>query len=195
MPDEVVVVIGVGGMGRVIARRQGIGKALLLADHNEQALQAVVDELKADGHNVIGQRVDVSSRASVSGLAQAAAGLGRVAQVAHTAGLSPAQSPTAAILAVDLVGVALVVEEFGKIVSSGGAGVVIASMPDTCRTSSPPSKNKNSAPPTPRTCSRCRMYGTSSIPQLRTKCPSVPITFAFGSPPGSGARGEPASTR
>lgn len=67
MPDEVVVVIGVGGMGRVIARRQGIGKALLLADHNEQALQAVVDELKADGHNVIGQRVDVSSRASVSG--------------------------------------------------------------------------------------------------------------------------------
>lgn len=104
MPDEVVVVIGVGGMGRVIARRQGIGKALLLADHNEQALQAVVDELKADGHNVIGQRVDVSSRASVSGLAQAAAGLGRVAQVAHTAGLSPAQSPTAAILAVDLVG-------------------------------------------------------------------------------------------
>ncbi|RIR53378.1 SDR family NAD(P)-dependent oxidoreductase, partial [Mycobacteroides abscessus] len=128
MSDEVVVVIGVGGMGRVIARRQGIGKTLLLADHNQEALQAVVDELKADGHNVIGQRVDVSSRASVSGLAQAAAGLGRVAQVAHTAGLSPAQSPTAAILAVDLVGVALVVEEFGKIVTSGGAGVVIASM-------------------------------------------------------------------
>lgn len=128
MSDEVVVVTGVGGMGKVIARRQGIGKTLLIADYNEQALRTVVDELKADGHNVIGRRVDVSSRESVSGLAEAAAALGRVTQVAHTAGLSPAQSPTAAILAVDLVGVALVVEEFGKIVASGGAGVVIASM-------------------------------------------------------------------
>ncbi|TDZ80692.1 SDR family oxidoreductase [Mycobacteroides salmoniphilum] len=124
MSDEVVVVTGVGGMGKVIARRQGIGKTLLLADYNEDALQAVVTELKADGHNVIGRRIDVSSRESVADLAAAAAELGRVTQLAHTAGLSPAQ----AILAVDLVGVALVVEEFGKIVSSGGAGVVIASM-------------------------------------------------------------------
>ncbi|WP_078324742.1 SDR family oxidoreductase [Mycobacteroides salmoniphilum] len=128
MSDEVVVVTGAGGMGTVIARRQGIGKTLLIADYNEEALQAVVDELKADGHNVIGHRVDVSSRESVAGLAAAAAELGRVTQLAHTAGLSPAQAPTQAILAVDLVGVALVVEEFGKIVSSGGAGVVIASM-------------------------------------------------------------------
>lgn len=128
MSDEVVVVIGVGGMGRVIARRQGIGKTLLIADHNEQALRHVVDELTSDGHHVVGQPVDVSSRTAVSALAAAAAALGRVTQVAHTAGLSPAQSPTAAILAVDLVGVALVVEEFGNIIASGGAGVVIASM-------------------------------------------------------------------
>ncbi|MBA0047946.1 SDR family oxidoreductase [Mycobacteroides sp. LB1] len=128
MSDEVVVVTGIGGMGKVIARRQGIGKTLLIADYNEEALQTVVDELKADGHNVIGQRVDVSSRDSVAGLAESAAALGRVTQVAHTAGLSPAQAPTQAILAVDLVGVALVLEEFGKVVASGGAGVVIASM-------------------------------------------------------------------
>ncbi|TDZ97125.1 SDR family oxidoreductase [Mycobacteroides salmoniphilum] len=128
MSDEVVVVTGVGGMGKVIARRQGIGKTLLLADYNEDALQAVVTELKADGHNVIGRCVDVSSRESVADLAADAAELGRVTQLAHTAGLSPAQAPAQAILAVDLVGVALVVEEFGKIVSSGGAGVVIASM-------------------------------------------------------------------
>ncbi|MUM15778.1 SDR family oxidoreductase [Mycobacterium sp. CBMA271] len=128
MSDEVVVVTGVGGMGRVIARRQGVGKTLLLADYNEETLQAVVDELRADGHNVIGQRVDVSSRESVSALAEASAALGRVTQVAHTAGLSPAQSPTNAILAVDLVGVALVLDEFGKVVAAGGAGVVIASM-------------------------------------------------------------------
>ncbi|ALR10600.1 short-chain dehydrogenase [Mycobacteroides saopaulense] len=128
MSDEVVVVTGVGGMGKVIARRQGLGKTLLLADYNEQGLQAVVAELKADGHNVIGHRVDVSSRESVSELVAAAAALGRVTQVAHTAGLSPAQAPASAILAVDLVGVALVLEEFGTIIAAGGAGVVIASM-------------------------------------------------------------------
>ncbi|MGH3722944.1 MAG: SDR family oxidoreductase [Mycobacterium sp.] len=128
MSDEVVVVTGVGGMGKVIARRQGIGKTLLLADYNEETLAKVVDELKADGHNVIGHRVDVSSRESVAALAETATTLGRVTQVAHTAGLSPAQAPTQAILAVDLVGVAVVLEEFGKIVASAGAGVVIASM-------------------------------------------------------------------
>ncbi len=61
-------------------------------------------------------------------LAQAAAALGRVEQVVHTAGLSPVQASPAAILAVDLVGTALVLEEFGQVIARGGAGVVISSM-------------------------------------------------------------------
>ncbi|GAA4970888.1 NAD(P)-dependent dehydrogenase (short-subunit alcohol dehydrogenase family) [Nonomuraea thailandensis] len=46
----------------------------------------------------------------------------------HTAGLSPVQAPVPAVLAVDLLGVALVLEEFGTVVADGGAGLVIASM-------------------------------------------------------------------
>ena len=72
--------------------------------------------------------VDVSSRESVRALAQAAAGLGPVVNVVHTAGLSPVQAPPAAILAVDLVGIALVFEEFGAVIARGGAGLVISSM-------------------------------------------------------------------
>jgi NAD(P)-dependent dehydrogenase (short-subunit alcohol dehydrogenase family) len=72
--------------------------------------------------------VDVSSAESVSALAEEAAALGSITQVAHTAGLSPSQASTAAILAVDLLGVALVLEEFAKVIAPGGAGVVIASM-------------------------------------------------------------------
>lgn len=64
----------------------------------------------------------------MSSLAKAAAGLGSVVQVAHTAGLSPVQAPPAAILAVDLLGTALVVEEFGHVIAPSGAGVVISSM-------------------------------------------------------------------
>ncbi|GAA2686408.1 MULTISPECIES: SDR family oxidoreductase [Actinosynnema] len=125
---EVVVVIGMGGMGRAIAHRQGAGRHVLLADFDEAALTSAADALRGEGHVVTAQRVDVSDAGSVRALADAAAALGRVAQVAHTAGLSPAQAPVRAILAVDLLGVELVLAEFGRVVAPGGAGVVIASM-------------------------------------------------------------------
>ena len=125
---NVLVVIGAGGMGQVIARRLGPGKAVVLADLDEAVLRAAARALTDDGHDVTTRRVDVSSRRSVAELAGTAAAMGEVVQVVHTAGLSPAQAPAAAILAVDLLGVALVLEEFGKVVTSGGSGVVIASM-------------------------------------------------------------------
>ena len=53
--------------------------------------------------------------------------LGDVVNVVHTAGLSPVQASPEAILAVDLFGVALVLEEFGQVIAPGGAGVVISS--------------------------------------------------------------------
>ncbi|MGW9252013.1 SDR family oxidoreductase [Streptomyces albidoflavus] len=128
MSRNVVVVIGVGGMGEAIARRQGPGNRLLLADFDEVTLAAVAERLRGQGHEVVTQAVDVSSASSVAALAEAAAGLGPVTQVVHTAGLSPVQASPAAVLRVDLLGTALVVEEFGRVVAPGGAGVVIASM-------------------------------------------------------------------
>jgi NAD(P)-dependent dehydrogenase (short-subunit alcohol dehydrogenase family) len=64
----------------------------------------------------------------VHALATAAKALGTVARLAHTAGVSPVQAPPAAVLAVDLLGTALVLEEFGRVIAPGGAGVVISSM-------------------------------------------------------------------
>lgn len=128
MSRNVVVVIGVGGMGEAIARRQGPGNRLLLADFDTATLAAVAERLRGQGHEVFTQEVDVSSASSVTALAGAAAALGPVTQVVHTAGLSPVQASAAAVLRVDLLGTALVVEEFGRVVAPGGAGVVIASM-------------------------------------------------------------------
>jgi NAD(P)-dependent dehydrogenase (short-subunit alcohol dehydrogenase family) len=125
---DVLVVIGVGGMGHAIARRCGSGKKVLLADYNETTLDAAGSALSADGHDIYTRRVDVSSAESVGALAEEAAALGDVTQIAHTAGLSPSQADSAAVLAVDLLGVALVLDEFVNVVASGGAGVVIASM-------------------------------------------------------------------
>ena len=125
---QVLVVIGVGGMGQAIARRLGAGKTVLLADYNEETLASVAESLSADGHHVEGRTVDVSSPESVRGLAEFAASRGSITQLAHTAGLSPAQASAEAILAVDLLGTALVLDEFGEVIAPGGAGVVISSM-------------------------------------------------------------------
>src|SRR3954470_3899226 len=128
MNAEVVVVIGVGGIGLAIARRQGTGRRVLLADFNEATLAAAAKALEEVGHNVTARRVDVSDRGSVRSLAKAAADLGRVTQVVNTAGLSPVQASAKAVLSVDLYGVAVFLEEFGQVVASGGAGLVISSM-------------------------------------------------------------------
>jgi NAD(P)-dependent dehydrogenase (short-subunit alcohol dehydrogenase family) len=128
MNKELLVVIGVGGIGQAIARRQGSGKEVLLADFNEQTLEAAAKALEAAGHTVTTHHVDVSSHDSVSALVKAAEELGSIVQVVHTAGLSPVQAKPSAILAVDLQGTAFVLEEFGRVIAPGGAGVVISSM-------------------------------------------------------------------
>jgi NAD(P)-dependent dehydrogenase (short-subunit alcohol dehydrogenase family) len=128
MSQNVAVITGVGGMGQAIARRIGPGTHLLLADFNEETLDAVARQLHAEGYEATSLVVDVSRRESVTALAERAASLGEVRSVVHTAGLSPVQAPVPAILEVDLLGVALVLEEFGKVVAPGGAGVVIAGM-------------------------------------------------------------------
>ena len=70
---------------------------------------------------------DPSSRGSVHALVETATGLGDVTGVIHAAGVSPSQASPVTILAVDLYGTALVLEEAGNVIARGGAGVVIAS--------------------------------------------------------------------
>src|SRR5512141_1390470 len=65
MRSEVVVVIGAGGIGTAIARRQGFGKHIILADYNEDLLKAAASELETAGYKVSCCKVDVSSRESV----------------------------------------------------------------------------------------------------------------------------------
>lgn len=128
MNADVLIVIGSGGIGQAIARRQGFGKTVILADISEATLAAAADTLSTTGYRVTTQHVDVSSRESVRALAKAGVGLGSITQIAVTAGLSPNMAAPDRILAVDLLGVALVLDEFGSVIASGGAGVVISSM-------------------------------------------------------------------
>lgn len=125
---DVVVLIGAGSIGQAIVRRIGTSKIIVLADINEDLAAAAATALGRSGYDVHTARVDVSSAASVRELATAAAALGNVMHIVHTAGLSPAQASAPAVIAVDLVGTATVLEEFGAVIAPGGSGVVISSM-------------------------------------------------------------------
>ncbi len=100
---------------------------MLLADLRRENAQAAAEVLANAGYDVSVATVDVSSRESVRALMATATGLGEVTGLIHAAGVSPSQASPATILKVDLYGTALVLEEFGSVMASGGAGVVIAS--------------------------------------------------------------------
>lgn len=139
---EIVVVVGAGAIGQAIARRVGVAKTVLLADINEDAAKNAAVSLSGVGFDTRTSHVDVSSRESVDALADAAAGLGSVVHVVHTAGLSPAQASPEAIIAVDLIGAAYVLEAFGRVVAPGGSGIVIASQAGYMLPPLPPEQNE-----------------------------------------------------
>lgn len=128
MKSNVLVVIGVGGIGMAIAKREGAGKIVLLSDINEHNLTKASQELVDTGYEVETQLADVSSLESVEALVSKATSLGNVLQVVNTAGLSPNMASTEKILEVDLVGTVYILEEFGKVITEGGAGIHISSM-------------------------------------------------------------------
>jgi NAD(P)-dependent dehydrogenase (short-subunit alcohol dehydrogenase family) len=124
----VVVVTGSGGMGCAVARRIGSGSLVVLADVNEDAAATTASDLRSEGLDVVSQFVDVSQRESVDELADFSRNRGQISALVHTAGLSPVQASARAIVQVDLLGTAYVLDAFGSVISDGGAGVVIASM-------------------------------------------------------------------
>ncbi|MFC9429800.1 SDR family oxidoreductase [Streptomyces sp. NPDC056987] len=125
---EAAVVIGSGSIGLAIARRIGAGRTVLLADRSDEAATTAAGLLRGEGYDVTTRVTDVSDHDAVEALADAAAALGPVTQVVHTAGVSPTQAPVERILRVDLLGTALGLDAFARVVAPGGAGLVVASM-------------------------------------------------------------------
>lgn len=124
---SVVVLIGAGSIGQAIARRIGTGKHILIADLKKENADAAGLILHNAGFEISTSIVDVSSRTSVHALVGKSNSLGLVTHVIHAAGVSPSQASPETILKVDLYGTALVLEEFGNVIATGGSGVVIAS--------------------------------------------------------------------
>lgn len=125
---DVIVITGTGGMGMAIARRLGSGRLLVLADFVGEVLEQAARQLRGDGHDVQTVLTDVSNAESVGALAETVDTLGYFRALVHTAGVSPFQASAKRIVEVDLVGTALVLDEFGKIAQPGSVAICIASM-------------------------------------------------------------------
>jgi NAD(P)-dependent dehydrogenase (short-subunit alcohol dehydrogenase family) len=125
--SEVIVVIGAGSIGQAIARRVSTGRHVVLADLRTDNAEAAADTFRDAGFDVTTATVDISSRESVHSLVETATAIGEVTGLIHAAGVSPSQATPETILLVDLYGTAVILEEFGNVIATGGSGIVIAS--------------------------------------------------------------------
>ena len=126
--NDVVVLLGAGAIGLEIVKRVATNKTILLGDINQDNLSRAKEVLENAGFTVETAIVDGGDRQAIQAFADQAEQLGNITSYIHTAGLSPNQAAFEDILRVDLVGTAIALEIFGKLVTPGGAGLVVSSM-------------------------------------------------------------------
>ena len=127
MAKDVIVLTGAGQIGMAIARRIGNGKKIVLADWKIENANNSAKILTEAGFDTLAIEVDISSRKSINQLIKASLNEGEISIFINAAGVSPTQATIEEILYIDLYGTALLLEEFGKIIKQGGAGVTISS--------------------------------------------------------------------
>ena len=127
MASEVVLWTGAGQIGMAIARRVGYGKKILVGDKSIDNANTIAKIMNEAGFDVEPYEMDLSSRESILGMIARAQELGQITTLINAAGVSPSQAPIETILKVDLYGTAVLLEEVGKVIALGGAGVTISS--------------------------------------------------------------------
>ncbi len=128
-PDlPLAVVIGAGTMGMAVARRLAQRYRVLLADLRGDHAGAQAAAMREEGCDARGIACDVTDPAAVSALAAKVAELGGLGTLAHVAGLSPSLGDYAAIMRVNLTGVALVAEALLPLAQQGSSAILVASL-------------------------------------------------------------------
>ena len=127
MKKDVMLVTGAGQISMAIARRCGFGKKIVLGDKNMKNCETIAKIMNDAGYDVEPFEMDLSSRDSILSMIRKAQEYGEVRYMINGAGVSPSQAPVEMILKVDLYGTAVLLEEVGKVIAEGGAGVTISS--------------------------------------------------------------------
>lgn len=127
MKKEVMILTGAGQIGMAIARRLGAGMKIVIGDKKLENAQTIAQIMNAAGFDAVPVEMDLSSRESILNMIAVAREYGEISMLVNAAGVSPSQAPVEAILKVDLYGTAVLLEEVGKVIKEGGAGVTISS--------------------------------------------------------------------
>lgn len=127
MNKEVMILTGAGQIGMAIARRMGYGIKIVVGDRNIANAEAICSTMNHAGFDTVPFKMDLSSRESILSLIAEAQKYGEISMLINAAGVSPSQAPIETILRVDLYGTAVLLEEVGKVIKPGGAGVTISS--------------------------------------------------------------------
>ena len=127
MKKDVMLVTGAGQISMAIARRCGFGKKIILGDKNMDNCKTIAKIMTDAGFDVETVQMDLSSRESILSMIAKGQEYGDIKYLVNGAGVSPSQAPIEAILKVDLYGTAVLLEEVGKVIARGGAGVTISS--------------------------------------------------------------------
>ena len=127
MKKDVMIVTGAGQISMAIARRIGFGKKIILGDKSMKNCETIAKIMNDAGYDVFPFEMDLSDRTSILAMILKAQEFGEIKFMVNGAGVSPSQAPVEAILKVDLYGTAVLLEEVGKVIAEGGAGVTISS--------------------------------------------------------------------
>ena len=124
---KVMLLVGAGQIGMAIARRVGTGMKIIVGDKKTENTENVAAILNNAGFDAFPVETDLSDRASIQSMIAKGQEYGEITMLVNAAGVSPSQAPIEAILKVDLYGTAVLLEEVGKVIASGGIGVTISS--------------------------------------------------------------------
>lgn len=124
---NVMILTEAGQIGMAIARRMGYGMKIVIGDKRMEHAEQTADTMNKAGFDTIAVEMDLASRDSIQNLLEKAQTLGDIKYLVNAAGVSPSQASVETILNVDLYGTAVLLEEVGKIICPGGAGVTVSS--------------------------------------------------------------------
>lgn len=123
-----VITGGAGGMGLATAKIVGQDHELVLCDVRQDRLDSAAATLTDLGITATAINCDVTDRDAVAGLFDTAAGIGPIASVIHTAGVSPSMGAAEYVMITNAIGTLNVNEVFFDAAGEGSAIVNVASM-------------------------------------------------------------------
>ena len=186
---KVMILTGAGQIGMAIVRRMGYGMKIVVGDKNPQNAQRIAKIMNDAGFDVTPVEMDLSSRESIQSIIAEAQKYGDITMLVNAAGVSPSQASIETILKVDLYGTAVLLEEVGKVIAPGGAGVTISSQSGHRMKQLTPEEDMQLACTPAEELLQLPLLQPENIPCTHTSSPSTAMKSVSWRNQSSGAQG------